>query len=621
VMRRAVQKLADNPETDFRPKPVPAGFVEKFKELVRGPRAAIDPERAAVEELEKSTIVKRAQKTYIVDIEVSTSSPFRSAQAANAIANAYLEDQTDAKSDEAQRANKLIDARLGELTQHVRIAETRMDEFKKANRILSSEGGVLNEQQLGKLSAELASARAVAAEARARYEQTVSAAKGKVPVEALPEAMKSPLIQKLREQFSQVSRREASLNSQLQPRHPVLVEVRSQLTEIKSQIAAELGRVAQGSKGEYAVAAAREEELERIIEASKQDVARTNTAQIALREIEREADASRELLRAFLARAKETLEQMNTSTPEARIITVANVPSRPSKPGKALIIGLALLGGMGLGIARALAHDHFDGAVRSAAGISHSAGLMTIAELPGISGRSLVQRVRDRFSGPASVARIEAAGFSDLLMAIGDTQGLHQPRYRQAVLRLVSRLKADVPAGEPLTLLVGGAHRGAGSSATALALGYAAALNGDRVLLVDASSTDAGLSQVFAKTMRHDEAIILDRKEHLKRITSQDSNSGLSFLPIALADLRHLKAEQRRRLASGITAVSLEYDLVVIDGGPLLDDESALSLLPATDRIVLVARAGETSGDDLLSLAGLLDSARDRLAGVVLNGI
>ncbi len=621
VLSRAVKSLAADPETDFRPKAAATGVLEGFKVLLRGPRPAVDPERAAVEELEKSTIVKRAQKTYIVDIEVSSSSPIKAAKAANAIADAYLADQTDAKTDEAKRANKLIDARLGELTQQVRVAETRMDEFKKANRILSSEGGVVNEQQLGKLSAELASARAVAAEAKARFDQTASASKGKISIEALPEAMKSPLIQKLREQVSQVARREAALNSQLQPRHPVLIEVRSQLSELKSQIAAELARVSQGSKGEWEVASARQKELERVIDAAKEDVSRTNTAQIALREIEREADASRELQRAFLARAKETLEQMNTSTPEARIITTASTPTRPSKPGKALIVSLAMLAGLGLGVARALSADHFDGAIRTSAHISRATGLATIAELPDIAGRSLMTRLRTRMGAGGANNHIQAAGFSDLLIAIGDTQGSYEPRYRQAVLRLLAKLKADIPEGDPLSLLVGGANRGAGASATALALGYAAALSGDRVLLVDASSTDAALSQIFAKSIRQDEAIVLDRKEHLKRITSQDSNSGLSFLPIALADLRQLKAEQRRRLAAGITALSLDYDLVVIDGGPLLDDESALSLLPATDRIILVARAGDTRRDDLRSLADVLENAQDRLAGVVLNRV
>ena len=621
VLRRAVMKLEENPETDFRPGPPAGGMVAKLKDMVRGQRPVVDPELAAVEELAKSTIVKRAQKTYIVDIEVSSTSPVKAAQAANAVAAAYLADQTAAKTEEAQRANKLIDARLGELTDQVRRAETRIDEFKKANKILSSEGGVLNEQQLGKLSAELASARAVSAEAKARFEQTSQASKNKIPADALPEAMKSPLIQRLREQYAQVARREAALGSQLQPRHPVLVEVRSQLTEINAQIAAELTRVSQGSKGEFAVATAREKELIRIIDSAKEDVARTNTAQIKLREFEREADAGRELLRAFLGRAKETQEQMNTSTPEARVITTATVPSRPSKPGKALILSLALLGGLGLGVARALATDHFDGTIRSIGAINRATDLAAIAELPSISGRSMVQRLRDKFGSSPDGMHHEAAGFSDLLVAVGDTQGHHEPRFRQAVLRLLARLKADVPDGEPLTLLVGGAHRGAGASSVALALGYAAALTGDRVLLVDASSTDAGLSQVFAKTLRQNEAILLDRKDHLKRITSQDSNSGLAFLPIALADLRHLKAEQRRRLAAGITAVSLEYDLVLIDGGPLLDDESALSLLPATDRIVLVARSGESTRDDLISLSDLIDSSRDRVAGVVLNAI
>jgi Mrp family chromosome partitioning ATPase len=70
-------------------------------------------------------------------------------------------------------------------------------------------------------------------------------------------------------------------------------------------------------------------------------------------------------------------------------------------------------------------------------------------------------------------------------------------------------------------------------------------------------------------------------------------------LPIALADLRRLKATQRRRLAEGLSALARSYDLVVIDAGPVLEDDAALTLLPLAGDVLVVARKEATSQSDL----------------------
>ncbi len=628
VLKRAIIELAKDPATNFAPQNAPAAsWLESFKTLIRGPRQTLDSNVAALEALQKGLIVKRAPKTYVVDIEVSTISPVQAAAAANAIAAAYLADQSAVKSDDSSRANKMIDARLGELTEQVRRGEIRIDDFKKANKILSSEGGNVNEQQLGKLSAELASARAVSAEAKARLEQANLILKGKSSADLLPEAMKSPLIQRLREQYAQVARREASLSTQLQSRHPVLIEVRSQIKEINAQISTELVRVSQSAKSESAVAQAREKELTRIIEGAKEDVGRTNTAQIKLREIEREVEAGRELLKAFLARAKETQEQTGMSTPEARVISEASVPLRPSKPGKLLILSLALLSGLGLGITQALLRDHLRRSPAEAAPQlemtaalpehrhvtrrtqlavhNHNTSLQDLAHLPAPP--------QSRAQLPGATA---AGSVSDLLLAMAHEKASAEPAFRQAIHRLLSRLQSGVGDGEPLTLLLGSPHRGAGTSAATLALGCAAARTGQRVLLVDAASIDAELSEVFAGELSQTEPVVLDSSEHLARIVKCDDVSGISVLPIAFADLRTLNSNQKRRLATGITSLAQAYDLVLIDGGALLDDDSALSLLPAVDRIAIVARIGMTTSDDIEALSALLRPDNDRLMGV-----
>ena len=143
--------------------------------------------------------------------------------------------------------------------------------------------------------------------------------------------------------------------------------------------------------------------------------------------------------------------------------------------------------------------------------------------------------------------------------------------------------------------------------------------SGERVLLVDATSTNPELSNIFAASLKPANAVVLDNKEHLASITTRDLRSGLAFLPIALADLRTLKNQQRRRLVAGLNSLSQGYDMIFIDAGAVLDDEAATCLLPAADQVLVVTRAGVTNRPDLGQMMEVLESARDRITGAVMT--
>lgn len=610
VLKRVVAKmnLVDDAEFNWVSG---SGFLSRFKALIRGPTQETTPEARALATLSDNVKVKRAQKTYVVEVEVSSASPAKAARLTEAVVEAYLEDQAQSKADEIRKANKLIDDRLGELRRKLREAETRVDEFKKANKILTSEGGLVTEQQLTRLSSELITARAVAAESKARLELVQSAVKGGGSPEYLPDAIRSGLVQKLREQYAQVARREAALATQLQGRHPVLIEVRSQLDEIKSQINAELKRIATSAKSDFQFANNRVDELARSLEMSKSDVARTNTAQIRLRELEQDVATSRDLLNTFLARAKQTQEQETLTLAEARVITPPSVPTKPSKPITWLIVGLGLIGGLGLGIAQALIRDQMDVAGRPFQAHAGNDEGDVLASLPVLGGSGLGRYLRGRADG---------AGLSEVMSVIAGSNATDDAQgYRQAILRLRSRLGSRTGNGAANVVLLTSANSGTGVSSTALAIAYAAAISGEGVLLVDASSTDTDLSDRLAADFDHGDLVVLDNPQHLRSITRLDARSGLVFLPIALADLRTLRTHQRKRLAAGISNIAEAYDLVVIDAGSLLEDESATALMAIADQIVLLQRHGDCAAIAQREAMRMIEPFADRFAGVVTN--
>lgn len=610
VLSRVVEQMKLADDLEFAPPPS-NGIGSRIKTLIGIKPAVVEPAAQALSSLAQRVVVKRAQKTYVVEIEGTSSSPVKASRITQAIVDAYLADQTTAKTDEAQRANALIDSRLGELREQVRRAETRVDEFRKANRILTSEGGTVGEQQLTKLNSELINARAQAAEAKARLNEVTTAAKSRNP-DVITDPARTGLVQRLREQLAQVARREASLASQLMPRHPVLIDIRAQMSEIQGQISSELARLAANAKADYQVAQSRERELTKALDTAKQEVGRTNTAQIKQRELEQEVSASRELMRVFLARSKETDEQQKISAPDARMISPPSVPTRASKPVPTLILGLGLLGGMAAGIARALMLDLFDTSINGPGDVERRTGLRVAATLPALKARA-----RDKTAAGGTV--IERSAFGDTARALSNTAGPRELAYRQATMRLLNQIRTNSDGKTPYIVLLTSPLAGGDTSSTAFALAYASANMGNQVLLIDAASRQTMLSDALAPTLPTAKTISLENEDDLGLITTRDARTGLAFLPIGLADLPGLKMAQRTRLLRGLELAAAGYELVVIDGGAVLEDESANIVALLANEVMIVARAGETDAQSLAAASQQLERARDRISGVILT--
>ena len=613
MLRRVVETLSLDKDSEF----TGTGPITAIRNYLSGLPAA-DPKAVAVEKLTKRIKILRAQKTYIVEVEVSASSPTKAAQITDTLVSLYLAEQAAARSDDERRANELINSRLGELREQVRQAEDRVDDFKRRNKIMVSEGSILDEQQLGKLNGELVGARATAAEAKGRLAAVRAAATSQAALDMMPEAVRSPTIQRLREQLAVVARREASLASQLKGRHPVLVEARSQLREIRLQIDDELHRIAGALKSDYDIAAGREHELQRLIETSKDEVSRTSTAQIKLRELEQDVATSREVLGTFLQRAKETREQEQISVPYTRVVSPATAPAKPSWPINILVLGLGAFAGLGVGVVRALAGEQLDTSVR------HDSRALAFGDLALFPVPALEHGVAGRLGGPSRAIKLrKKPGDTDLgqaLVAVSEPEGPAEGAYRQSVLHLLSALDQDRHDAYPSAIMVLGADKDAGAASIALAIAQAGALLGERVLLVDADSSKAELSATLASDIETDWTTLLGKPEALAEHTLRDGQSGLAFLPLARADLRKLKRGERRQLAANLAASALDYDLVIIDGGALAVDESASALLQLADRIAIVAQSGSTPQQRLDDIVRILAPVQEKIAGIVLTG-
>ena len=327
--------------------------LQKVIGLKSDPARTIDREFAALRQLQRNVFAKRTERTYVVDLIVETNDPEKSARIANAISQAYLDEQSDARAEASRRATDSLSSRLSEQRERVRQAEEQVERYKAEHNIVGPTGRLVDEQQLTELNNQLSAAKARTAEAKTRYDQMLQLQRSGADQGSTTEAVQSNTIGRLREQYAAIARQEANLSSELGPRHPWVIEAHAQASNAQRQITDEIGRVADANRNDYERTRANEASLMRSLDALKQRAKDTSLAFVRLRELEREVDASRAVYESFLVRARETREQERLDTANVRILSDAQPPQDRSWPPRRLLmllaaLALGLLGGVGL---------------------------------------------------------------------------------------------------------------------------------------------------------------------------------------------------------------------------------------------------------------------------------
>ena len=306
------------------------------------------------EQLGKNLWVKRGERTFVIDIAITATTPEKAARLANAFAAAYLEDQTNSRAEQARRTSTALTSRLNELRDRVRKSEEKVEGYKSLKNIVGASGKLVTEEQLAAVNSQLAFARSRLADAKAKLDQ-IDSVKGQAAERgALPEAVNSQTLGLLRQQLGEAQRKSANLTTSLGPMHPEYLAAQSTVRDAQRAVADEINRIRQAARTESDRAINNERTLRLQVDGLKKETLTTSGDTVELRELERDLEANRSLYQSFLQRARETGEQERVDSTNARIITTAVPPNDRSGPPRRLIVTGAAMAGFMLGLLLAL---------------------------------------------------------------------------------------------------------------------------------------------------------------------------------------------------------------------------------------------------------------------------
>jgi len=543
--------------------------------------------------------VEPVKGSQIVSIKFESLSAKLAAKIANAHAESYIVGQLQVKFEATEKANAWLNSRLTDLRAKVVNSEKAVESYRAAHGLVSGsnkETGLVGEQ-LSEINNQLITAKVQKSEAAARLEQVAKLRNSGMGIEAVSEVLSSPLIQNLRGQETELTRKLSEISVELGQNHPKMKSIAAELSDVRTKIKAESGKIIAGLHNELNIASTRVTNLQNSLTASQRIADQNGKEEVQLRALEREANANKLLFETFLNRFKETTSTQGTEQADARVISVAEVADIPSFPKKKMLLIMAIVMAFGSASAVVFLLEFLRAGLRSPEEVEAHLGFAALGLMPKITEK--------------------IAAYDYLLTKPNSSLAA-------AINSLRISLILSSPDKSVSSLIITSTLPNEGKTTLALSLARSAAITGQKVIVIDADFRQSSLTKYLGIT---DNAqgltdLILSSDAVLRDCLCKDGKTGLMIMPKGSVEyLNSADVFAADRMKSLLTTLRAEFDLIIFDTPPVLAATDARVLASLVDKVVFVVAWDKTPRTIVKTgLDELLKSA-SHIAGIVLQQV
>jgi polysaccharide biosynthesis transport protein len=534
--------------------------------------------------------VARPPNTYLLLISYRSDDPQLAADAANAIAQSYLEHTYNIRIRSSASLATFMEKQIEELRAKMERSSQALVGFERELNVINPEEktNILSARLL-QLNTEYTNAQGD----RLRKEAAYDSVKGG-SIEAALAAAQGDGLRRLVEQ------------THFGANHPEYKKAEAKVVEVESSIEASTKDVAQRVAIEFNESERREASEKQAVADAKADFDHVNARSFEYQALKREADADKQLYEELVRKIKEAGINAGFQNSAIRIADPARPALNAVFPDIRFNALLALLFSALVAVGAAVLSDILDKTIRDPEQVSRTLRTEVIGSLP---------LMKNRHSAGSPNFK---AGFKNGMAIEGeqDLTGFHES---------IRTLRNSILLGsfdrQYRSLLVTSAAPGEGKTTTAANLATAHAEQGKRTLLIDGDlrrpsvhrnfnlPSVVGLSNVLLGEIPWRDAVV--------------KVEGLEKLHILAAGPPSRRASDLigRGLAELLEEASSDYDLVLLDAPPLLGFAEPLQMAATVDGVIVVARAGQTTRKAVASVLATLNRLRAKVVGLVLNEV
>ena len=544
--------------------------------------------------------VTRPPNTYLMLISYRSDDPRLAADAANAIAQSYLEHSYDIRIRSSASLATFMERQLEELKVKMERSSLGLTAFERELTVINPEEKTnMLGSRLVQLNTEHTSAQAERLRQQAAWESVQGGS-----FEAALASPQGEALRKLAEHFQETREHFADIGAYYGANHPEYRRAKAQLDQVEGALEATRADIAGRVEAGFRESERREAMAGEAAAQAKTEFDRVNARSFEYQAAKREADADKTLYAELVRKIKEAGINAGFQNSAIRIADAARPGLQPVSPNILLNGLLALVFSALVAVGGAMVADLLDQTIKDPEQVARTLRTEVVGSLP------LMKNV------PGGRVMALPASCSDGGVEEHDPSG-----FRESVRTLRNSILLANLDQRYRSLLVTSAAPAEGKTTTAANLAAAHAEQGRRTLLIDGDLRRPSVHRSFNLPGLVGLANVLRGEFHWRAaVIPVGSLPNLHVLP-AGAPSRHSADLIGRGLMEMIEDASADYDLVVVDAPPLLGFAEPLQMAAAVDGVLVVARAGRTTRKAVATVLATLHRVRAKTVGLVLNEV
>lgn len=588
--------------------------------------------------------VQIVKGTRLLNVTYTDTDPNRSAAIANAVIEVYTDEYTQARYDATSKASSWLSDQLADLKAKVQDSQAKVAEYQRESGLAGmtlSPGAAGNPQSSGSVTAsdsvpmerlvelnrELTNAEVSRIAKQAIYKMTqtqdpeVVIGIGSSSLVSTfgagsvvsPDSAEMSLLQQLRQQQAQLKIELAEAKTNYGQKNPLILQLQNKENELNQQISLELSRIRARAKNDLDLATLAEQGIQKKVADQTQEVNEVNRKADQLVLLQEEALSSRSLYQDLYSKLEEASVTAGIRASNITLVNPARSPVQPSFPRTKRTLALGGVMGLLFGVIGAFSWDYFDDSLTAPEELEHITAIPAIAAIPDFTKKG------STISRYGLVAKSQKPEVTTL-----DAWVVRAPNSRIAEAYRTFRTALMLSQAErpPKTVLLTSSSPEDGKSTTCFNIAAAFAIQGDRVLCLDADlrrpsahrlfdcANDAGLSNCLSGGM--------DYRSALKASPGIDT---LFLLPAGPPPPNPSELIGSTRFADLLNELEKDFDYIFIDSPPALVVTDAQLIASKADGYIIVLRSGKTTKRILQRALALVRTSKAKALGIVVNAV
>jgi capsular exopolysaccharide synthesis family protein len=587
-----------------------------------GPKTADEKDKIerCISMLSGGVGVEPVKETRALKIYYSHADPEIAAEVTNAVANKFLTQNFEAKTQKFTEAARWLSETSNQLKSKLREAEEALEAYTREHgMIFTDKDGTLTITKLQRLHEQAMKAEYDRVLKESLY-QEVKEGRVKENAEAYADLLykTSPKMVDLQKQLGDLETQKAEMSNKFGDDNPKLKEVNLRIAAIQEQIKASQGSLEEKLKTEYERAVRDEEKLKKLLAQAKAEAMTQNQAGIQYNLLKQEVDMNKQLYQDYLNKTNQAEAQKVEQQNNLRIIEAAEVPGSPVSPRRMFTIMVAFLLSAGVGLGLAFFLEYLDNTIKTVEDVSRYAQLPALSVIPAVAG-SAARRLSSK--GKRALAATTGGSGQEIrnsqLVSL-DTRSSAAEAYR--VLRTSVLLSA---AGQPpKTILVTSGQPGEGKTTTAINTAISLSQLGASVLIIDCDLRRPTTHKVLGVDHIQGLSTYLSRSDvKLDDVIQKLSIANLSLLPCGPIPPNPAELIISDRMKDMLKELADRYDHIIIDSPPLINVTDPVILSTMVDGVILVVHGGKSTRDIVRRARQELSTVGAKIFGVVLNNV